>query len=404
MIQVKPAVTARIPCPHCGAVLSLGRLRWIGVHVCADAKCPSCQAELVADLPVGHAINTPFLIDLQRKQLVGPEKSREWFGKPLLEALNHPSPDVIPCEVEIRRPVRRAVILDCIDFLYGHSLLKLLNATRHLDSTPELGLVVIVPRFLRWLVPADAAEVWTVDLPLAKARQYFPSLESRFALELERFDEVFLSRAHSHPKDFAIERFSREPPHDFARDDYRITFIWREDRPWLTGGERAWRRLKKLGLAEVAIARQNAKVRRLFSMLRKDLPRARFSVAGLGTRTRFPAWIDDQRVAKFTEALERTTCRVYSESRLVIGVHGSNMLLPSAHAGFTVDLMPPERWGNLAQDVIFQEPDPRLASYRYRFVSIETPISTLRGMIHRQIREYDHVRRHFLNLLPGEET
>lgn len=44
-----------------------------------------------------------------------------------------------------------------------------------------------------------------------------------------------------------------------------------------------------------------------------------------------------------------------------MGVHGSNMLLPSAHARATLVLMPRKRWGNFIQDILFQEPNPRLA-------------------------------------------
>jgi len=37
------------------------------------------------------------------------------------------------------------------------------------------------------------------------------------------------------------------------------------------------------------------------------------------------------------------------------------MLLPSAHAGMTVSLMPSKRWGNFAEDILFTEKDVRLA-------------------------------------------
>ncbi len=53
---------------------------------------------------------------------------------------------------------------------------------------------------------------------------------------------------------------------------------------------------------------------------------------------------------------------------LVIGVHGSNMLLPTAHAGSLVELIGPERWGNFTQDVLFREAgDCRETFFRYRF-------------------------------------
>ena len=52
------------------------------------------------------------------------------------------------------------------------------------------------------------------------------------------------------------------------------------------------------------------------------------------------------------------------------------MLLPSAHAWATIDLMPNERWPNMAQDILYQASgdDVRMTSWRYRFLPIRTSI------------------------------
>ena len=79
--------------------------------------------------------------------------------------------------------------LNCLDTLYGHGLLKLLNAQHYLEQCPEMELVVLVPHYLRWMVPEGVAEVWTLDLPVRrgvewndwvaqKIRQEFDSLEA----------------------------------------------------------------------------------------------------------------------------------------------------------------------------------------------------------------------------------
>jgi hypothetical protein len=125
---------------------------------------------------------------------------------------------------------------------------------------------------------------------------------------------------------------------------------------------------------------QNWRVRRLLAKIRLELPSAKFAVAGMGKKTRFPAWIEDLRVDKFDEQTEREMCRIYASSRLVIGIHGSNMLLPSAHAGMTIDIMPTDRWGNFAQDILYQESDPRIAAFRYRYVPFETSVTQLAEM------------------------
>ena len=53
------------------------------------------------------------------------------------------------------------------------------------------------------------------------------------------------------------------------------------------------------------------------------------------------------------------------------------MLLPSAHAGMTVDLMPRGRWTNFSEDVLYQEADPRLAAFKYRYVPMTISIKDL---------------------------
>jgi len=235
------------------------------------------------------------------------------------------------------------------------------------------------------MVPEGVAEIWTVNIPLFAASRYYPELDRRIRQECERFDSIYLSSALSHPRDFDISLFTGIAKHDFSKERFRITFVWREDRPWWRapmGYTIPLRLLGRLGLMGPVLQWQNRKIRFLFSRLRRDFPDVRYTVAGLGTRTRFPAWIDDQRVERYTGQAERGMCQVYADSRLVIGVHGSNMLLPSAHAGMTLDLMPDGRWGNFAQDVLYQQGerfanDQRITSWRYRYLPMNQSVRVL---------------------------
>src|SRR5690606_24232569 len=109
--------------------------------------------------------------------------------------------------------------------------------------------------------------------------------------------------------------------------------------------------------------------------------------------------IDDQRVESFTPAKEKRLCQIYSESRVVIGVHGSNMLLPSAHAGSTIDLLLPERNGNFAQDILFQpaHQDPRLVTWRQRFLPLQTSLWTVASTAISLVQDYPRLERIFTN-------
>lgn len=92
------------------------------------------------------------------------------------------------------------VILNCIDQLYGHALLKLLNAERHLERHKNYGVVVLIQDFLRWLVPDGVAEIWTVKLPLSRAQHFYPTLHERIEQECRRFSTVSVSKTFSHPQ------------------------------------------------------------------------------------------------------------------------------------------------------------------------------------------------------------
>ncbi|MDD8017202.1 MAG: hypothetical protein PHP42_02390 [Bacteroidota bacterium] len=388
MIKIYPKIEFAATSPYGDAVLAPRKILWQGMHTCVEAECPLTKKHVVATLPSGHGTLNSYIVNPTTKEIFCYPNVRRWFGEPLLHSLTHPQSDEVEMKVEKFRPVKKVIILNTIDYLYGHSLLKLLNAERHLVNNRKLGLVVIVQDFLRWMVPEGVAEVWSVRVPLSTAQNYFPSLDQKIAKECKRFSHIYLSKAHSHPQVLDIFRFSKIKPHDDAVEPFRITFIWRNDRPWfshryvIAAG-------KEMGMMVLFQQLQNRKIVSLFNRIRKKLPNVRYTVAGAGTATRFPSWIDDKRIDIFSAKVEQNLCTVYSESRIVIGVHGSNMLLPSAHADITIDLMPKERWGNFAQDIIFQETDVRRAAFRYRFVPIQISTSILAHLITTQLSEYE---------------
>jgi hypothetical protein len=377
------------------------RVVWQGIHVCVEAHCDPCDACFVEDLPTGHALYLPYQVDVKKGLLFGEARAKEWLGEPLRESLMHPSNDVdVELVVERFSEVKHVVILNCIDFLYGHSLLKLLNAEHHITTSAGVGLIVIVPAFLRWMVPQGAAEVWTVNIPLSKAQSYYPSLHSKIERELNRFETVEVSCAHPHPKSFDISRFTGAKRHVFENKDFRITFIWREDRLWWPYRYNLlFRAAKRLLNTNLLLHWQNRKIRRLFSLLRSAIPDAVYTVAGFGRSTAFPRWIEDCRVERFSAESERKLCEIYAESRLVVGVHGSSMLLPSAHAGLTLDLMPLDRWPNFSQDILYQEEDSRLSSFRYRFLPLHVRPALVAAIAGMQIRGYAYFQKQMLNIV-----
>ena len=88
---------------------------------------------------------------------------------------------------------------------------------------------------------------------------------------------------------------------------------------------------------------------------------------GLGDKRAVPAGVVDLRTRTMNVETELNWCRAYAKSQIVMGVHGSNMLLPTAFAGGCIEVLPHDRYGNIVQDVAVRCNDV-MQLFLYRFV------------------------------------
>ncbi|MFZ1694843.1 MAG: hypothetical protein WAT74_16715 [Flavobacteriales bacterium] len=379
LVPLKPAPFADRACPKCGSpdprVLDVV---FPGIHILGAYACNSCGYRFYHDLPVGFAVDYDLAIGMDDGVLHNPKQVRDWVHAPLMEGYRAPSDAEVRIERRVLRECKRVVFLNTLDFLYGHVLLKLWNAQHYLDKHPDLGLVLLLPRSFEWLVPPGTAEVWLVDQKLSQAHGWFRSIDRQVKAYLESFDEVWLGRGYAHPdksgidierftgvKPFAIEQFDSAPPH--------ITFVLREDRLWYRTPlhKEKHRILRRLGMKRIAdsfyITDQQRMALRAFTKVREAIPACTASVVGLGDPSPMPAGIEDLRTRTMNPDTERAWCRAYARSQIVVGVHGSNMLLPTALAGGCIEILPNDRLGNLAQDVAHRRRDAMLL-FLYRFL------------------------------------
>jgi hypothetical protein len=225
------------------------------------------------------------------------------------------------------------------------------------------------------MVPDGVAAIWTADLPLRRGIEWNDWLAAEIKRQIGPLEECWLSVAlsHPHPSDYDIERFTRVRPFPIDEWDTRlerptVTFIWREDRIWQNVSQYGrFQRLmqtleRRLGLAQHLLHEQKQQVVALAQALWRAFP---------------PDRITDMRSLEINEYVEKAWCERYAKSHVVIGVHGSNMLLPSAHAGAVVELVPVERWGNLIQDILVAGQDTRETMYRYKSLPLNTSLTVV---------------------------
>ena len=397
MIRLHPIPDADHTCPYCAISLKANGWHIPGMRNLADLTCPRCGREFYGDLAAGQALYSPMLIE-KATGVVHDKWRIGWFADWLRDSYQNRVTSHVGFTVEEFRPPRHAVLLNCLDRLYGHCLLKLLNAQYYLDHRSDLDLIILVPRFLRWMVPKGPAAIWTVDLPLRQGTEWNDWLATEIKRRVESLETCWLSVgfSHPHPADYSIERFTGVRP--FPVDDWSrhseqpmVTFVWREDRVWGDSARLhglAPRLERRLGWVR---SQQKQRVLRLAMAMQHIAPQIRFSVAGLGRPGGLPHWIADMRSLEVTESTERAWCELYAQSHVVIGVHGSNMLLPSAHAGAVVELMPPERWGNMLQDLLLRDTDCREILFRFRIVPISIEPDELAALVVELVRNHEYM-------------
>jgi hypothetical protein len=134
------------------------------------------------------------------------------------------------------------------------------------------------------------------------------------------------------------------------------------------------------------VAAQRRRVVRLASLLRRAFPKLDFGVVGPGTPGGLPPWITDLRSPRMSPEQERQWCRRYAESHMIVGVHGSNLVLPSAHGGSVIELVPTDRWGNLGTTIYPPTTDAKQVVYRYLLIPAEIDSARLADVAAKMLR------------------
>jgi hypothetical protein len=249
-------------------------------------------------------------------------------------------------------------------------------------------------------VPAGVAEVWLVDASHADTSFWNDALADAVKAAIGCFEVCEI------PTIFQLPRVTRDEvaalsgiqPFDRARWDERlaagptVTFFWRDDRCWSPEPRRLremlgrWRAVRGAGLMSRALAeahamlapgRQLRRVSRLARELRAALPGLDFAVCGQGTYGTFPAWITDLRRPEVDHGANAAWCARAARSHLIIGVLGSQMMLPSGHAGGVIDLIPSAFQRNVLTDWMITTDDVREALFLYRTLPVATDAASV---------------------------
>lgn len=364
MIEIKPVPYSHFSFFRCQTdSIQVEDVIFCGIHILAKCYCSSSQRRFYHTFPTGHTLWFPVAFSEDGKESAYQEDAAFWLAQPLIQSFTEDKQITAPIQRIVYKKETKAILLNCLDNCYGHSLIKLMNASHHMSLHQDFGLILLIPKNLLWMVPEGVAEVWYIDVPLSKLQQRIANLDTFVKAELQRFEQFFLSFAFMH-LDYShidLSFFTKTVPFDlnlFHKTVPQITFVCREDRFWLK------HRLDLLFyLAAVKfrclkifrpyfIYKQNRLIDRAVHSIRKKIKDVNFVVVGLGRSLKFKNSITDMRVETqdMSEKIERAWCDLYKTSHVVIGVHGSHMLIPTALAAGFINLLPPYKIAHLSED------------------------------------------------------
>lgn len=363
---LQPLAYGDVACFSCAAAnVPIKSIVFLNMHVLADCACAQCGQEFWYTLPVGHTVAMPIKIAKNGKASAYPEAAEAWLARPLHDALfRHASVEVeIQKKVLIPHAHTEAILLNTLDSCYGHVFTKLWNAQLLLKKEPDKAIIVLVPEQLAWLVPEGVAEVWSVKAPLHQLDKRLTPLDSFVKQELQRFNRVSLSPAYPHLNTATLDmaallKANRFPLAHFSERKPRFTFCLREDRFWhaSVAGFLLFKVCVKLKILastkQFFIREQNRLIGKTVKHIQRQLGEVQFTATGLGKTGRLPAIVDDQRTGSITAAVEAQWKEAYAKSQVVIGVHGSNMLIPTSLAAGFIEILPAYKIPHLTEDIV----------------------------------------------------
>lgn len=341
----------------------LRRLYILGSHMVLQIGTNDFES-----FPSGHFLRNPIRFTDQGATDDHPFQS--WLHDPLLEVFSARRPVEIRCDKhnECEKSGREAVLLNCLDKIYGHAFYKLLNVDIIQKNHPGLDVIVLIHRALSWMVP-EGVEQWVVDVPFGLQDEWLEGLESFVVGELGRFSKLHLAPLVMSFKmeQIDLQRFISTRPFPFQNlrsTPLQISIVLRDDRFWLCSRWNSMLFLATLKWHLLKYCRpyfrrlQQRNYNRLIRILRRRFPDIRFKALGMATQAKLE--VEEDLCESYEAYIEHEPgrCEIYAQSQIAIGVLGSHMLLPSYLAAGFISLTPTFKIPNFAEDYVPRADEP----------------------------------------------
>jgi hypothetical protein len=213
------------------------------------------------------------------------------------------------------------------------------------------------------MVPDYVHELWLVGASSNDLSYPLQDFDQWIKENLRDSSFIYLDEGYTHPNHEAIHlddfiKHRRFDLNNFETSGPTVTLVLREDRFWLAYPWMQWiyriflRWNQPSWLSRILSQWQNRVVHKLIHMIRQEYPDSQIHLTGIGRTGRYPESVSDLRTTSVNEAVEHQWCAIYAKSHVIIGIHGSNMLIPSALSAGFIEILPQEKIRHQAETTL----------------------------------------------------
>ena len=293
-------------------------------------------SNIVTLIPSGHATYYPIKFNKSTKEIF--EGELNFFNKYFYENYNSPIKlSKSDYSLKLNPKKEKCLIINLLDNCFGHSLLKVFNLIEiHKKFNNDFDLLVIVPKSLEYLIPSEKFILCTVNISysnLEKCFDFSPILD-KVKIKYKNFDCATTSTYKEYSdKNILLDFFFEKIDNNIQKN---ILFYYRSDRYRKWNGRFQCRNIIKL-------------YQFLKPYFSSDV---KFIILGELDDYKFPSWIVDKRVNKYSTEVDKEYNQEFSKSAITMGVLGSNLVIPSLLSLSTLHLVPNHKRHNTLEDSI----------------------------------------------------
>lgn len=336
-------------CVYCGNKLVLEKYFFYGWRYLYECRCTKCQANFLVDMPIFSGIPYPAIYDKDKKKVVN--SVADWWKDPLENInLNMVNDNIISyLSISIKR--KKIIVFNLLDFVFGHCFMRLERLTYYIDNEKykEYDFLVIIPSQLRFLIKNFENKISLIETntSFSKYKYFYTCIDREIKNSIQSYCDVYCEMLKYPQQEFLGLTKLNLPIRKWVNEIDKIVIVYRKDRTVGVTSRSQYIFYKKLILM---------------------LGSLDIKIILIGDKDKY--WFSnvcDLRVEK----MEQNTDDIWNEAcsgSITIGVHGSNMLIPSICSSYNIEFVNTDKLYNFGQATAFLENlnhQETIQKYRY---------------------------------------